>query len=248
MPPAPLSPSDRMPSPATPSDDGALSSTVRSVLSLLLVLHFACVFTVLASTYLRSELQVRLVNIFGPYTQLLGFDPGNAIPYFYTHGRTQDDDAVIQVDLYTSSDIPVAQQETAAQLSLPADESPWLGNRAKAIGLARLLAVIGDPDRDDDSANLIARGVGRRAMNATGTKKAVVRCVRRLTQPLDLRSLLEGFPPNDPTAAEYDELIFEADVWIDEDGDVQVQRRAAAAEVAPRRTSTTAPRPANATP
>ena len=49
-----------MPSPATPSDNGQLSPTVRSVLSLVLVLHFACVFTVLASTYLRSELQRRL--------------------------------------------------------------------------------------------------------------------------------------------------------------------------------------------
>ena len=63
-----------------------------------------------------------------------------------------------------------------------------------------------------------------------------------------LRSLLEGFPPNDPKAAEYDELIYEADVWIDEDGEVQVQRRAAAAEVAPRRTTTAAPRAANSTP
>jgi hypothetical protein len=221
---------------------------VRSVLSLALVLHFACVFTVLASTYLRSELQVRLVNIFGPYTQFLGFDPGNAIPYFYTHGRTEDDDAVIQVDLYQSGEIPVEQQEIAAQVSLPADDSPWLGNRAKTIALARLLAILGDPDRDEDSANLIARGVGRRAMDATATRRAVVRCVRRLTQPLDLRSLLEGFPPNDPTAAQYDELMYEADVWIDEDGDVQVQRRAAAAEVAPRRTTTTAPRAVNSSP
>jgi hypothetical protein len=237
-----------MPSPATPSDNGQLSPTVRSVLSLVLVLHFACVFTVLASTYLRSELQRRLVGIFGPYTQFLGFDPGTSIPYYYTHGRTEDDDAVIELDLYKSSDIPVGQQEIAATSRLPAADSPWLGGRAKGIALARQLAILGDPDRDDDTANLIARGVGRRAMDATGTKRAVVRCVRRLTQPLDLRSLLEGFPPNDPTAAEYDELIYEADVWIDEDGDVQVQRRAAAAEVAPRRTTTAAPRAANPTP
>jgi hypothetical protein len=49
---------------------------VRSILSLLLFIHFFCVLVVLSSTYIRSRLQGRLVAIFGPYTELLALDPG----------------------------------------------------------------------------------------------------------------------------------------------------------------------------
>ncbi|MCI0357018.1 MAG: hypothetical protein L0211_00840, partial [Planctomycetaceae bacterium] len=47
------------------------------------------------------------------------------------------------------------------------------------------------------------------------------------------------FPPDNPTAPAYDELVYEADVYFDEEGQVQALRRQAAAEVAPRRTSGT---------
>jgi hypothetical protein len=60
--------------PADPlADDAALgpSPTLRSVLSLVIFIHFCCVFVVLSSTFRRSALQSRLVAIFGPYTQVI---------------------------------------------------------------------------------------------------------------------------------------------------------------------------------
>jgi hypothetical protein len=219
------------------------SELVRSILSLLLVLHFFCVFTVLASTYLRSTLQARLVSIFGAYTELLAFDPGRHIPYFYTHGRLRDEDAVFTLDLYPAGDVPVAQRTLIKTVTLPESGSKSVvtgltPERLRTIMLARQLAFFADPEEDrDDLAATIAKGVGSRVMREHGARAAVLRCTRRLSQPLDLSTLLRDFPADNPAAPAYDELVYEADVYFDEDNEVQALRRQAAAEVAPRRTS-----------
>ncbi len=220
------------------SDPGVPSDLARSILSLVLVLHFFCVFTVLASTYLRSTLQARLVLIFGMYTELLAFDPGQFIPYFYTHGTTRDDDAIFSLDLYPAGDVPVAQRQLIKSVAFPAEGSHWLDERRRTIRLAQQLAYFADPEVDrDDLAAEIARGVGSRVMREHGAAAAVLRCTRRLSQPLDLASLLRDFPPDNPSAPAYDELVYEGDVYFDEEGQVQAIRRQAAAEVAPRRTA-----------
>jgi hypothetical protein len=214
------------------------SSTLRSVLSLFLFVHFFCIFAVLASTYRRSLLQIRLVGIFGPYTELLAFDPGFYTPFYYTQGRLNDDDAIIAVDLYPDGESPVAGQQLIKTVTLPSGGSPWLGERGRTIVLAKRLAEYADPETGaDELSGELARGVGARLMRESGARRAVVRCVRRLSQPLDLSTLYANFPADNPTAAAYDEVVYEADVWIDEDNIPQVQRRVAAAEAAPRRTS-----------
>jgi hypothetical protein len=218
--------------PAGPSD------VTRSILSLVLFVHLFCVFTVLASTYLRSTLQSRLVSIFGVYTELLAFDPGQHIPYYYTHGRPRDDDATISLDLYPAGDVPVAQRPLIKTVAFPDGGSNWLDERRRAIRLARQLAYFAEEETGrDDLAAEIARSVGSRVMREHGAAAAVLRCTRRLSQPLDLRDLFREFPADNPTAAAYDELVYAADVYFDEEGQVQAIRRQAAAEVAPRRTS-----------
>lgn len=207
----------------------------RSVLSLLLAIHLVCVAVVLASNFRRSALQSRLVSVFAPYTRFLDFDP-DFTPYFYTLGRPSDDDAWIAVDLYASADQPVERQEVAARKRLPSDGSNWLENRRRGIQLAKLLAERGEAEGDDDLevASEIAKGVGHWAMANTGNQRAVVRAFRRMSQPFDLATLNPGFPPERPTDSAYDATVYEADVWIDEDQQVQVQKRASRAEVAPR--------------
>jgi hypothetical protein len=59
-----------------------------------------------------------------------------------------------------------------------------------------------------------------------------------MSQPLDLAGLRPGFPRDNPAASEYDVTVYEADVWLDEDGQTQVLKRAGRAEVAPRQTGT----------
>jgi hypothetical protein len=219
-----------------PASDGAVT---RSVISLLLCIHLFCVAVVLGSNFRRSPLQGRLVAVFSAYTKLLHFDP-EFTPYYYTLGRTSDDDTWLTIDLYPSADQPVAQQESVKTVRLPEGGSNWLENRARAFHLAKLLAMNAEPGAEnDDLTGEIARSVGGWAMRTTGNQRAVVRCIRRMSQPFDVSTLNAGFPADRPRDLAYDSLVYEADVWTDEDGQVQLLKRASRAEVAPRQTGAT---------
>lgn len=210
----------------------------RSVISLLLAIHLVCVAVVLASNFRRSALQSRLVAVFAPYTGFLNFDP-DFTPYYHTLGRPSDDDAWIAVDLYASADQSVDRQEVAARIRLPQEGSNWFENRRRGIQLAKLFAERGESEGDDDLevASELAKGIGQWAMAKTGNQRAVIRAYRRMSQPFDLATLNPGFPPERPTDVAYDATIYEADVWLDEDRQVQVQKRVSRAEAAPRQGS-----------
>jgi hypothetical protein len=187
------------------------------------------------------------VSIFAPYTKLLHLDP-EVTPYYYTLGRNIDEDTWLVIDLYASADLPVTQQEVAKSMRLPEGGSNWLENRRRGFQLAKLLASSVDPPppqtENDDVTSEIARAVGGWAMRTTGNGRAVVRCMRRFSQPYDLSALNPGFPADRPTDAAYDSTIYTADVWTDEDRQIQVQKRASRAEVAPRQSGPAAIAPA----
>jgi hypothetical protein len=203
---------------------------------------------VLASNFRRSRLQTDLVQLFAAYTRLLNFDP-NFTPYYYTLGRPVDDDAWIVVDLYADAAKPVAGQEPQTSVTLPAEGNRWLEGRRRYLRLARLLAASADPETEnEDVSSEISRAVGARLMREQNARRAVLRCVRRMSQPLDLASLNPGFPADRPMDPAYSVTLYEADVWIDEDGSPQVLRRASRAEVAPRQTTgASGPAPASST-
>ena len=62
--------------------------------------------------------------------------------------------------------------------------------------------------------------------------RAVVRCVRRLSQPRVLAQLNEGFA-TDPTAAAYDVPLYAADVYLVEDGTTVIVKRNSRNQQAP---------------
>jgi hypothetical protein len=127
-------------------------------------------------------------------------------------------------------------------MRLPEGGSNWVNNRRRGFQLAKFVASQADPppplQANDDVTGEIARSVGGWAIAATGNGRAVVRCVRRFSQPFDLATLNPGFPPDRPTDVAYDSTVYEADVWKDEDGQIQVLKRASRAEVAPRQPAT----------
>ncbi len=228
---------------------GSLSDTTRSVLSLVILLHFCCVFTVLASGFRRSPMLERLVGLFAPYTQGLAFDPGT-ISYYHTLGREQDDDAILLVDLYPDSESPVSGQTLLKTVSLPSEESRWLESRRRYLALAKIVQVNAPegeeagPERDATAAE-VAKAVGRadHLRKSTGKRQvspAVVRCVRRMSQPRVLAELNEGFPP-EPTAAPYEIPLYAADVFIAEDGNTEIVKRAARNQQAPLQPSSKLP-------
>jgi len=234
-----MQPSSSIPTAATskasesPKSDGAVA---RSVISLLICIHLFCVAVVLASNFRRSALQSRLVSVFAGYTKLLHFDT-EFTPYYYTLGRPSDDDTWLTIELYPSADQSVAQQQVVKAMRLPDGGSNWLENRGRGFQLAKLLASSADPGAEnDDLSGEIARAVGGWAMRTTDNHRAVVRCIRRMSQPYDLATLNPGYPADRPKDLTYDSMLYEADVWIDEDGQVQLLKRASRAEVAPRQT------------
>lgn len=230
--------SSKPPQPAA----GPLSEITRSILSLVIIIHFCCVLAVLASGFRRSPLLTRLVGIFAPYTQGLALDPGT-IPYYHTLGRDEDDDAILLVDLYPDAESPVAGQTLIKTISLPAGESRWLESRRRYLALAKIIQFNAPEGEDagqdqDATAAEVAKAVGRRIIVENPLEngkfpRAVVRCVRRMSQPLDLGGLNEGFPRDNPAAAAYDVPLYAADVWIDEDGQTVIVKRAARNEQAP---------------
>lgn len=226
---------------ASPPQNADGSAIGRSIVSLLLFIHLFCVAVVLASNFRRSLLQSRLVSIFAAYTQLLDFDP-HFTPYFYTFGRPVDDDTWLEVDLYADAEKPVAAQSILKSTRLPEGGTNWLGDRRRHFHLARLLAASADPEGEqDDITGEIARSVAARLMREVQGHRAVVRCVRRMSQRFDLSDLRPGFPPDRPADPAYNVMVYEADVWIDEDNQVQVLKRASRAEVAPRQSATQPP-------
>lgn len=234
-----------MASPLAPSADES-PGVGRSLTSLGLTIHLFCVGVVLAAScpnFRRSALQNRLVALFAPYTQFFYFDP-DFTPYYYTLGRPVDDDTWLVIELYPLADKPVDQQSPIATLRLPDGEGRLSLRRRQAMQLARLLALHADPEvENEDLTSEIARAAGSFGMRQAKAQRAVVRCVRRMSQPFELAALNPGFPPDRPSDPAYDVTVYEADVWIDEDGEVQVLRRASRAEVAPRQPSDARPQP-----
>jgi hypothetical protein len=223
-----------------PTSEGE-DSVFRSVASLLLFIHLFCVVVVLGSNFRRSRLQSDLVRIFAVYTQLLNFDP-DFTPYYFTFGRNLDDDTWLTVELYADANQPVASQTVLNTVRLPDGGTNWFGERRRYFRLAQILAANADPENEnDDVTGEIARSVGARIIREHKAGRAVVRCVRRMSQPFNLTMLNPGFPADRPTDAAYDQMLYEADVWIDEDNQVQVLKRASRAEVAPRQSGTQQP-------
>ena len=220
-----------------------LSELVKGLLSLAIIIHLCCVLTALASNFRRSSLLEKLVSLYSPYTQLLNLDPDRT-PYHLTHGDPLDDDAVLVADLYPDANLPVSEQQVQKTVTLPDRGTRWLESRRRYLALARAVQVNSPTDREPDDfesalATSIARDVGRRLMDENDSRRAVVRCLRRMSQPRILADLNPGFPPNNPQAPEYDVTVLTADVWIDDDGQTQVARRAARSELAPLRPGST---------
>lgn len=211
--------------------------TVRSVVSLLVIIHFTCVFVVLSSNHMRSQLQNKLVRIFGAYTQLLDFDP-NFTPYSLTVGE-QTDDVVFAIDLYPDNKTSFKQQKLLKTVTLPDHGSKLLDSQKRYFNLARIVALNADPVRpDDDITGEIARAIGKRIMAENDAGRCVVRCVRRQSQPMDVSQMLPGFPSDKPTDPRYDVPVYAAEVWFyqeDENSpkEIQLQKLSATGENAP---------------
>jgi hypothetical protein len=195
----------------------------HTLVSLLLVIHWFCVFVVLSANFFRSALQEDLVRVLRPYTRLLNFDP-NFARFHLTHGSEDDDDHFVEVVSPDAPDEPVARYPQRNHL--PGGEP-----RHRYQALASVLGFFSRREDDATCAEL-AKVIGAAAMSRDQLQRVVVRCRWHRAQPLEL-DRADGTNPADPNAPAYFETVYEADVWIAEDGSTQVLKKSSRREVAP---------------
>lgn len=137
------------------------SEVFRSVVSLVLFIHFFCVFvgmTCVAEPY--SPFQARLRYVLWPYTQLLAFDLDNE-PYFLTDYVDPGAEAEQFTDPYADFRVEVLPAEKD-----PADEDNWVslndtgwkgGERNRRF--RRLATIMNAVSEDKTAVSLLAQGV-----------------------------------------------------------------------------------------
>ena len=203
-----------------PEPNGAAWHTI---VSLLLVMHWFCVFVVLSANFFRSALQEDLVRVLRPYTRLLNFDP-NFTRFYLTHGSEDDDDHFIEVVSPDAPNEPVARYP---------QRDRWRGSepRRRYQTLASVIAFFASRE-DDATCAEMAKVIGAAVMSRENLSRAVVRCRWHRAQPLEL-DRADGTNPADPDAPAYFDTVYEADVWVAEDGSTQVLKKSSRREVAP---------------
>lgn len=207
-----------MSSPASDAKNSELSDPIlRSCVSLAIVIHLLCVGFVYSANVRPSRLQQRLAGIFAPYAQLLHLDPSGTRLQF-TDGSQESDDHVVIVTPKLSD----GSLSDADAVRFPGDTPHYSAERWRIAKLTNDMATYG---QRDDLIALFARSIGAAIMRERKLEHVVVRVVHPATRPL-----YDDDDSQEPST-EFD--VYEAEVWTDEDGIVQVQKRASGLGAAP---------------
>jgi hypothetical protein len=204
-----------------------INSTTSSVVSLWLVLHILCVVCVLSASVNPSALQNRLATVFAPYSQTLHLHPGDVrFPIVSSDALSDEHFLVLET------------QSGTTKVRLPDQESTLGLERQRLTAICTGVAYFAERD---ELAGYYARAVGGKLLRELQQNRAVIRCVQKLSQPMDLAYLEPGFPPDNPDASEYFYTVYEAEVWIDEDGELNLQKRSVGRNAAPTATRSSNP-------
>lgn len=222
---------------SSPRSPGPPSATTQQIISLLLVIHFFCVFVALSSytalaTYMRpSALQERLRELLAPYSRTLLISPSLA-PYHLTHYNPLSGSGEFDDEVYLELTVtqPDGQQQVVNLASfgssLPEDQARF---RTYAKNMAFYLSREAAGEIEFSEFARAAAGFG---LQKLATDVGVLRLKRHISQV----RLLEDKDPeysDDPHDARYILTLYEADVVLADDGEVQLIKREGRGEVAP---------------
>lgn len=200
------------------------SETVQSLVSLAIVLHLIVVVLAVSANLQPSPLQQRLLTVLGVYLQPLGLQLSTPVGhrnYHLTHGLPWQGEAWLEVEILEGS--------AAGDIyRIPGDAGGARGRQ-----LARMMTFYASEGTGlEEQLAKLARGVGRHVLVSREQQAGLVRVMTR--RPPSLGEMQSGTRP-DPNAPQYLDTLYEARVWLDRDGDVQLLRRDAAGQVAPLR-------------
>lgn len=222
----------KSPSPINVQSSIPQNQLLRSFVSLGLVLHFLCVFFVLSSNVRPSQLQQRLAGILAPYTQVFHFDPGFARLQF-TDGSEEGEDHVVSI-------LPRLGDGTFSETGatrMPASGGAWNANKSRELSLAFEMGAAAAAEADAATA-LYARSVAARYLKRAaiaGEKNIdhVLVRVERLSHPFEYYEMIDQSVADGKNASPTRDTKYEAEVWLDEDGQLQVLKRSSGRESAP---------------
>ncbi|MCC9609460.1 hypothetical protein LOC68_05100 [Blastopirellula sp. JC732] len=208
----------------TTADPQPLSSNVRSILSLALIPYLFGLWVLLSCPLGNEYMSGLHKRLGGLYQATMGETLGISVtgsPYFVHSGEPFSEDHLLELEL---------TEGPGAGETIVFNNAFVHGSQAQQrVGtLATFMAVQASIGEDGIPAQF-AKSLSAHAFHDSGAKRGVFRLRRHLFQPMDL-----GVgAATDPNAPSYFEKVYEADVWLDRDGQVQVLKRDSIEHVAP---------------
>ncbi|MCA9175386.1 MAG: hypothetical protein KDB14_12970 [Planctomycetales bacterium] len=219
--PAVTAPASR-PQSTRPSEEARVASTFslpwRQRLSVLVTLHFLCVFAALLWSYAPSPLLQRLRRVLSPYLTTLHLDP-SPTQFFRTHGALDDTGHHIEV---------LVEQDEGRQWQPIRDYPRGTPARWRQLQGAKLVGQLMEADAEEDIARLM-RDAAAAAIHQGRIVSAIRVRRQQLQLPEDVTNVADA--RRDPLDASYFETIYTGDV-LTRDGAVFVVKRTTPAEAA----------------
>jgi hypothetical protein len=209
--------------PPAPPAEGLPGPNVRTIASLLLFMHLFCLLVALSSSGRNfSRLQVKLTNAVAPYLLFTKIAPSAS--FDLTNGMWESFDHFVEVEV-------TAGPEQGQVLRLPEGRVAGSLPQGRVELLARTMGVTNYVGNDPNTA-AFAKAIGATVLDQGQNERVVVRLKRYDPQERDFDSTNPATPP-DPTAPEYVKTLYEAQVWRDRHGLVQLLKMEEKKVVAP---------------
>ncbi len=194
-------------------------------LSLALFIHLFCVLVALSGSVFRSGLQERLLGLFAPYTQWLGFDPTPAT-FYLTHGTPSDFGHSVEV-------LPAGNDTLDNGNWIELEDRGMRGGEryGRTQRLASLMGFFAERSetatrekRSDaeasDALNLLARGVAMHLLHQEDLKPKKIRCRRHVSQ--DIEAPGGTAEQRDPFSESYFLEVYLASTIVMDQGQVEI--------------------------
>ena len=214
--------------PASPADSELPSEGRRTVISFLLFVHLFALGVAIASNAapvspLRRQL--REVPFIRPYLQLLYMDLG--YNFHLTYSEEYDTDHFFELELSRKN---TSGPETTKIVLPPSGLRPPI-RRGRYHNLALNAARL---EGDDQFESLLPKAIAKRLLAEAHVTEGNhrIRCRRHY---LLTRAMVGSTDPEvrDPFALERYATVYEADVFFDDQGELQIVKTASATETAP---------------
>ncbi|PQO29296.1 hypothetical protein DTL21_24790 [Bremerella cremea] len=210
-----------------PSTDAVLSPTSRGIVSLVLFIYLFGMWVVVSSSLggrHSSPVQEKLLRFFELFTEPLNLGVRSS-PYALYTGQSSDYEHFFRIEATTPEGETKTYQVPGPMLGSGLSD-PYRYQR-----LAKIVAVQAEVSDDTIPAE-ITKGIGQYFIRLTGQRKVAIQCIRRRPQPMDLHIEGQQFS-DDPRDASYEDVIYRAQVWVDELGAIEHIKEMATEHVAP---------------